>query len=86
LWALTTEQVFSLSSRPGAKNKLVLNFDGYLLEGSVWNDVKRMDSIESPPYDKDGDPSSFNAEEIAGGGAIYQLHLCCCLLKAVQIG
>jgi hypothetical protein len=63
---ITAEQALNLSSRPTAKHKLLLDFDGYVLDGSVWNTITKRDKIVSAGYDKDGDPSSFSAEELAG--------------------
>ncbi|WIA38723.1 hypothetical protein OEZ86_002023 [Tetradesmus obliquus] len=69
---LGVEQALSLSSRPSAKNKLVLDFDGHVLEGSAWNEVAERDRLVSAAYDKDGDPNSFHAEEIADIVAIWR--------------
>jgi hypothetical protein len=49
---LSVADVFSLSSRPESKYKLVLDFNGNVLTGSAWNDVKKVDKIVTPPYDK----------------------------------
>uniref|UniRef100_A0A383V9Q0 Peptidase C-terminal archaeal/bacterial domain-containing protein n=1 Tax=Tetradesmus obliquus TaxID=3088 RepID=A0A383V9Q0_TETOB len=69
---LTAAEVFSLSSRPQSKYKLVLDFDGNTLIGGAWNSVKKTDKIVTPPYDKDGDNSTFNAEELADIVAIWR--------------
>uniref|UniRef100_A0A383WDE7 Peptidase C-terminal archaeal/bacterial domain-containing protein n=1 Tax=Tetradesmus obliquus TaxID=3088 RepID=A0A383WDE7_TETOB len=68
---LSAADAFSLHSRPGARLKLVLDFDGNTLVGGVWNQAKGLQQIVTPAYDKDGNPSSFNAEEIADIVAIW---------------
>jgi hypothetical protein len=66
--SISVTEAFRLSSRPGAKFKIVLDFDGNVCQGTQWNKVKGIDKIVTTPYDKDGNPSTFNAEEIAGEG------------------
>jgi hypothetical protein len=46
--------------------KLVPDFDGNTLQNNAWNAVQGVNKIVTGPYDKDGDPTSFNAEEVAG--------------------
>jgi hypothetical protein len=75
---ISADQALNLSSRPTAKHKLLLDFDGYVLEGSVWNTITKRDKIVSAGYDKDGDPSSFSAEELAGTADGHAV----CLLQA----
>jgi hypothetical protein len=60
------DAAFNLSSRPGSRFKLVLDFDGNSLQGNAWNTAQGVSKIVTGPYDKDGDPKTFNAEEIAG--------------------
>jgi hypothetical protein len=61
-------EAFRLSSRPGAKFKIVLDFDGNVCQGTQWNKVKGIDKITTKAYDKDNNSSTFSAEEIAGEG------------------
>jgi hypothetical protein len=63
---ITVDAAFNLSSRPGSRFKLVLDFDGNSLQGNAWNTAQGVSKIVTGPYDKDGDPRTFNAEEIAG--------------------
>jgi citrate synthase len=70
--SISVTEAFRLSSRPGAKFKIVLDFDGNILQGSQWNKVKGIDRIVTSPFDKDGNPSTFNAEEIAGVCVVLQ--------------
>jgi hypothetical protein len=51
---LTAAEAFSLSSRPGSKFKLVLDFDGNTLVCGTWNEAKGLKEIVTPPYDKGG--------------------------------
>lgn len=67
---LTQAEVFSLSSRPGAKKKLVLDFDGHTTTGTDWNH-KGLETIVSPPWDTDKNPNSFSANELAQIKAIW---------------
>jgi hypothetical protein len=64
--SISNAEAFRLSSRPGAKFKIVLDFDGYSMTNTQWNVVQGVSRIVTQPYDKDGNPSSFNADEIAG--------------------
>uniref|UniRef100_A0A383VZQ1 Peptidase C-terminal archaeal/bacterial domain-containing protein n=1 Tax=Tetradesmus obliquus TaxID=3088 RepID=A0A383VZQ1_TETOB len=70
--SISVSEAFKLSSRPGSKFKIVLDFDGNVLRGSQWNVIQGADKIVTGPYDKDGDPSTFNAEEIADIVAIWR--------------
>jgi hypothetical protein len=63
---LSAADAFNLSSRPGSRFKLVLDFDGNTLQNNVWNKAQGVDKIVTGSYNKDGDPTTFNAEEIAG--------------------
>jgi PKD repeat protein len=59
-----TEDTFTLHSLPGAKHTIYLDFDGHTTVGTTWNSAYGVLEIVSPPYDIDGDPSSFSATEI----------------------
>ncbi|MFN2188990.1 MAG: alkaline phosphatase, partial [Candidatus Promineifilaceae bacterium] len=55
-------ETFTLHSLPGATHVIYLDFDGHTtVAGTTWNGGA---SFYSPPYDIDGDPSSFSASEI----------------------
>jgi hypothetical protein len=60
---LTEAEVFSLSSRPGALNKILLDFNGHVTANSKWNTASQP-VITSPPWDTDGDPNSFSQREL----------------------
>lgn len=73
--SLTVAQAFSLSSRPGAVKKILLDFDGqttYDPTGNYWMAITNGNSIVTPPYDTDGDPSSWSAGELSDIYAIWR--------------
>ncbi|KAF6262339.1 hypothetical protein COO60DRAFT_1636017 [Scenedesmus sp. NREL 46B-D3] len=70
--SISVSEAFKLSSRPGSKFKIVLDFDGNTLLNSQWNLFQGMDKIVTGPYDKDGNPATFNAEEVADIVAIWR--------------
>ncbi len=60
----TTDAVFQLSSLPGAEKTIYLDFDGHITEGTTWNASYDVATIVSPPFDIDGDPNSWSAQEL----------------------
>lgn len=58
------DPVFTLSSLPGADKTIYLDFDGHITEGTSWNSSYGVTTIVSPPYDLDGDPNSWTAQEL----------------------
>jgi hypothetical protein len=79
---ITVDDAFNLTSRPGSRFKLVLDFDGNSLQGNAWNVAQGVDKIVTGPYDKDGDPKRFNLEEITG---VQPLHVPCRALSMVGL-
>jgi hypothetical protein len=61
--ALTQAEVFSLSSNPGARKKILLDFDGHTVSGTWWN-TKKSPVIYAKAYDKDNNPESFSQAEL----------------------
>jgi hypothetical protein len=61
--ALTKAEVFGLSSNPGAKKKILLDFDGHQVSGTWWN-TKTTPVIYAKAYDRDNNPESFNQAEL----------------------
>ena len=51
----------ALHSFPNADKTIFLDFDGHVTTGTAWNLL--LPAIHSPPFDVDGEPSSFNDEE-----------------------
>lgn len=59
---LLTVDVPEFSSFPEADHVAYLDFDGQNVTGSSWN--SRLSTIHAPAFDIDGDPNSFNEEEL----------------------
>ena len=57
-------EVFYLHSRPGAANVVYLDFDGHTISGTAWNNYSGVASHPAKAFDLDGDPSTFNQEEM----------------------
>lgn len=55
---------FQLASLPGASLTIYLDFDGHTTTGTTWNTQSGLTTIVSPPYDRDGDPESWSAQEL----------------------
>jgi hypothetical protein len=86
---LTEAEVFSLSSRPGALKKIVLDFDGHNTTNSKWNTAAQP-VITSPPWDTDGDPTSFSERELGQLKIIWSIVaegalVCCCSTDFVLV-
>ncbi len=58
------ESTFVLHSRPGAAHTIYLDFDGHVTQSTRWNTQYGMATIASPPFDIDGNPSSFTNAEL----------------------
>lgn len=56
---------FSLHSRPTAKRKILLDFNGHTITNTAWNSLKNLPTITIPPYDIDGVAASFSATELS---------------------
>ncbi len=61
----TLSETFSLHSNPGAKHTIYLDFDGHTTEGTAWNSWKSITTINTPAYDIDDDPLTFNNTELS---------------------
>ncbi|MDF1542782.1 MAG: PKD domain-containing protein [Anaerosomatales bacterium] len=66
------DSTFKLHSRPGSKRTLYLDFDGHTLSGTAWNTGSVPGTLVCPPWDLDGDPSTFNSTEQARIIEIWQ--------------
>lgn len=60
---------FKLHSKPGAANTVYVNFKGYTISGTAWNNA--VSSYQAKPFDKDSDPSTFSAAERVDIGEIW---------------
>lgn len=66
-------QTFLLHSRPGATRKIYLDFTGHTTSGTFWNSSYTAGAdFVTPPYDIDGNPSSFSATELDNIQFIWQ--------------
>jgi chitodextrinase len=60
---------FKLHSKAGSKKVIFLDFDGYTLSGTAWNDptgaggIVVPDPLPCPAWDIDGSPTTFNDDE-----------------------
>jgi hypothetical protein len=70
--SVTHAEAFSLSSKPGALKKILLDFDGHVTTNSKWN-VQGQPTITSPAWDTDGDPTSFSDTELAQIKTIWSI-------------
>lgn len=70
--SVSAAKAFSLSSRPSTIRKIYLDFDGHITEGTDWNSNKGISSIVTPAFDKDGNPSSWSADELSDIVAIWR--------------
>src|ERR1019366_8578700 len=62
--AIPLADTFKLHSHPSAKRIIYLDFNGQVLSGTGWNNSYNGGrDIVAPPWDIDGDPSTFNDEE-----------------------
>ena len=56
-------QTFQLHSRPGAPRVIFLDFDGFTIVGTAWNDGYDLPATDAAPFDTDGDPGTFSDDE-----------------------
>lgn len=58
------DQTFLLESKPGSTKTLFLDFDGHVTQGTAWNNSYGIATINSPAFDLDGSPGTFNSTEL----------------------
>jgi PKD repeat protein len=63
--AITLAGAFTLHSKPGATRVVHLDFDGAVISGTQWNASAGIASWTAKPFDTDGNPGSFSADELA---------------------
>ena len=64
--ALTVADTFAMHSRPASTRKVYLDFNGHTTSNTIWNtNYTGGSSFTTPPYDVDGDPSTFSTDELA---------------------
>lgn len=57
------ENVFSLHSNPSATKVIYLDFTGRNISNTIWNKYLNTSVILAPPFDMDGNPSTFSIYE-----------------------
>lgn len=62
---------FALNSKPGSQRTIYLDFDGHTLTNTAWNNSNVPNGYQVLPYDTDGNPGSFSAQEQANIRAIW---------------
>ncbi|MEO7413777.1 MAG: PKD domain-containing protein [Opitutaceae bacterium] len=68
-----TPATFTLHSTPGSTRVIYLDFTGHTTAGTPWNsNFTGGASIVSQPFDLDGDPSTFSADECAFIQRVWQ--------------
>ena len=66
-------ETFFLSSNLNASKTIYLDFTGHTTSDTVWNDSETGGApIVSPPYDTNGDPSSFSNTELANIQSVWK--------------
>ena len=63
---------FTLHSKPDATNVLVLDFDGYTITDTKWNDSYNEDYWDAKPFDTDEDESTLSTDEIEAIKSIWR--------------
>jgi len=63
---------FQLHSSPTSSKVIYLDFNGHTTTGTIWNNTRMGSSFYSPAYDIDGNPASFNNEELSRIQQIWQ--------------
>jgi len=63
---------FQLHSSPSSSKVIYLDFNGHTTTGTSWNTSTMGSSFYSPAYDLDGNPASFNSEELSRIQQIWQ--------------
>ena len=61
---LSVDEILNLQSKPDSNFTIYLDFDGHVTEGTSWNSSYGIDTIVTPPFDLDGNPSSFGPSEL----------------------
>jgi hypothetical protein len=67
--APAVDNPFILHSRPGAPNKVYLDFNGHTISGTAWNGS--TPTLTARPFDLDGSESTYNAAEKAAIAEIW---------------
>jgi len=68
---VSAADIFTLHSKPNASKVVHLNFEGYDITGTIWNNEAGRTTLYARPYNSDGDENSFSAAEIDQMAAIW---------------
>ncbi|NNK73435.1 MAG: T9SS type A sorting domain-containing protein [Flavobacteriaceae bacterium] len=68
---VSASEIFTLHSKPGASRVVYLNFVGYTITGTVWNDATGEATLLARPYDSNGNESVFSASEINDMASVW---------------
>ena len=61
----TALDVLKLHSKPGAANTLYVDFDGHILQGTVWNSGSGFALLDMLPFNyNDSDPDTYTQDEV----------------------
>jgi hypothetical protein len=60
----TALDVLKLHSKPGSPNTLYVDFDGHILQGTVWNSGSGHPILDMLPFNRDSDPDTFTQDEV----------------------
>lgn len=66
------EQTFALHSRSGSTKTIYLDFNGHSTSDTLWNQLAGRESIITPAFDTDGNPSHFSISELNQIQAIWR--------------
>jgi len=67
------DQTFFLNSSPNSTKTIYLDFNGHSISNTAWNSSYGISVINSPAYDLDGIPGSFNTTELNNIQTIWKL-------------
>ena len=60
----TALDVLKLHSKPGSPNTLYVDFDGHILQGTIWNSSSGNAILDMLPFDVSGDPDTYTQDEV----------------------
>ncbi|MEQ9106288.1 MAG: PKD domain-containing protein [Limnobacter sp.] len=70
---ISADQTFLLNSSPNSTKTIYLDFNGHVTSNTAWNTSYGISSINSPAYDMDNVPGSFNATELTNIQTIWKM-------------
>jgi len=70
---IPADQTFFLNSSPNSTKTIYLDFTGHTTTGTAWNSTYNISTINSPAYDLDNVPGSFNSTELTNIQTIWKM-------------